>query len=562
MMKNFLKRASLILIVLLNLCGLKSVGECREVVFVLNSGQSMSYSDPFKVAPESIVWATQNFSAVDEVGIVAFKDEARVIRQLSKVGDNPAQKLFIDYYGQSNAGAGLLTAIDMLSPKFETERDIILITDGEINNSQSTTNFQAGLKQAQWLGISVYLIDLRHNVDPKHYRGYDNVKFLPINYNELLTTIRTILQGDFKTPHISMPTDNLSNGSLKFEVPVTAAKDIQISLFSTKTGNAQLKNIHPSNNFQGNYVKIFDIKSPTTNQIEIAIDYPQGAGLALDVMPTVQGTLQTKHSTRYWIKEILEITPVYENSPDKKILSDKFFEGKRINLQVNDKNFLGEIDDGVIQIPLDDLEENISLQKVHFEDVGINFEGNDTAQLVAPKSYYGAWLIALAGVLLIGGLSLSLIRKKFAQEHEAVKAMLNEEKTVPPVDKNSTKLVENAKVSYSGKLVIYVTRLSEDEDFEPREFNLFRMNVEKIPLSYVLENCRLFGIFPNAKYIFINPEKQGISLQNDSECTITKRNTIVGQGEHVELYYNDSVNIVSKDETAEMIMMYKSLKPV
>lgn len=541
-----------------------SSGECREVVFVLNSGQSMNTSDPFRVAPESIVWATQNFSSEDEVGIITFKDEANVIRPLSKVGDNPDQNFFIDYYGQSNAGAGILTAIDMLTPKFNTERHIIFITDGEITDAQSMQNFKAGLKQAQWLGISVYLVDLRHNVDPKNYREYDAVKILPINYNELLTTIRTILQGDFKTSHISLPTNNLTNGTLNFEVPITSFERIKLTLFSTKSGTAYLKNIPPNNSFQGNFVKIFDINSPQSNKFEIDINYPQNSGLTLDVVPTVAGTLQTTSETKFLIKDILKITPVYKKHLDKKILGDKFFNGKQINLQINDKNVVGVIENGVIQIPLDDLDENLSMQKIHFEDVGIIFDGDDKAQIVAPKSHYGAWLLTLAGILILFFLTWQIYKKrKAALRHvENTAEILAESKKTLPMLEETSKFKKNSAVSYKGKLLLYATKIVEDEYIEPREFNLFRMNADKIPLSYILEKCGITGIFPNAKNIFIRPDNREILIENNSDCTITKRNVIVEKGGKVELYYNDSVNIASKDETEELIVVYRSLKPV
>ena len=535
-----------------------SIGECREVVFVLNAGQSMNVSDPFHIASESIVWATQNLAEDDEVAIVTFQNDANIIRTLSKVGNNPTPNFSVNYYNSSNAGAGLLTAIDMLSPKFNTQRDIIFITNGDFNNAQSAENFKAGLKQASWLGIPVYLIDLRYNVNPQNYREYEGVKFLPINYNELLTTIRTILQGDWHLPHISLPTNNLTSGTLKFELPVTSAKHLKISLFSSKTGTAQLKYIQSDNIFQGHFVKIFNINTPTSTEFEIAADYPQGSGLTLDVVPTVAGTLQTKPGTKFLIKDILEITPVYANNPDTKILSDTFFEGKKINLLVNDKNVAGEIQNGTIQLPLDDLDENISLQKIYFEDVGIIFDGDDTARLVVPKNHYGAILLSLIGLLIIGGLSWRINRKKYS--YAKANPFITQEKTLPPVESYS-KLVKSSNAEFNGKLVLYATKIPDDEDFAPREFNLFRMNFEKIPMSYVLEKCGIFKMFPNAVDIFISPNGNGISIDNQSDCTITKRNNIISKGAHVDIYYDDSINIASKDETAELIMVYKSLKP-
>ncbi len=557
------KLLAFVLVMILNFFCHISSGECREVVFVLNSGQSMNSSDPFRVAPESIVWATQNFSANDEVGIVTFKDNANIIKPLAKVSDNPFQNFFVDYSGRSNAGAGMLTAIDMLTPKFDTERYIIFITDGEITDAQSAENFKSGLKQAQWLKIPVYLVNLRHNVDPKNYREYDSVKYLPINYNELLTTMRTILQGNFHTPHISLPTANFPNGTFNFEVPITSAEHVKISLFSSKPGTAYLKNIQPNNSFQGDFVKIFDINSPQSNSFGIDINYPKNAGLTLDVVPTVAGTLQTNSATKFLIKDILEITPVYKNALNSKILGDKFFNGKQINLKINDKNVVGVIENGVIQIPLDNLDEELALQKIHFEDVGIIFDGDDTAEIVAPKTHYAAWLLALLGVGIIAFLVWRIRNKqqKMATKIEDARKILNEFKgAMPFVEDDSTK--KSSSANYNGKLVLYVTKTQEDEDIAPREFNLFRMNAEKIPLSYVLEKCGITGILPNAKYIFIHPDNHEIFIENQSDCTITKRNVIVEKGGNVEIFYNDLINIASVDKAAELIMVYKSLKPV
>lgn len=558
------KFLTFILVIIVNFLGFISIGECREVVFVLNVGQSMNSSDPFHIAREGILWSTQNLSAEDEVGIVTFNNEAYVIRPLSKVGNNPTQNFSTDYFGRSNAGAGILTALDMLTPKFNTQRAIIFITDGEISDAQSETNFKAGLKQAQWLGIPIYLIDLRHNVDPKNYREYDSVKVLPINYNELLTTIRTIVQGDFKAPHIALPTYNVMSGELKFIVPVNDADHLKISLFSIKPGNAKLKHVQSDNIFQGNYVKIFDINSPKTNSFEIDIDYPKGAGVALDVVPTVAGTLQTNSTTKFLVKDILEITPVYQNELDIKILSDTFFDGKRVNLEIDNKKIEGVIQNGVIEVPLDDFGEHLSLQKIHFDDIGIIFKGNDTAEIFAPKHHYGAWLMALAGILLIGFLSWRIYNKRHkAALHVAdVAAMLDDsEKSLPLLEKN-TNPIKNSAVSYKGRLLLYITKIHEEEDFEPREFNLLRMDSDKISLAYILEKCGLFGIFPNAKNIFIRPNDRGIFIDNQSDCTIINRNVIVEKGGQVSLGYNDSVNIASLDETSELIMVYKSLKPV
>ena len=168
MLKNILAFVTFIFF----FCNLIAVGQCRNVVFVMNAGQSMNVYDPFRTAPESVIWGAQNFSEDDEAGIITFNNEVYTVKSLSKITDNPVNEISVEYSGTSDAGAGLSAEIDMLTPRFNTQRDIVFITSGENLNAKSETNFLAGLKQAQWLGISVYYVNLRHDVDPKYYRLY------------------------------------------------------------------------------------------------------------------------------------------------------------------------------------------------------------------------------------------------------------------------------------------------------------------------------------------------------------------------------------------------------
>lgn len=553
-----------ILAFVLSFCSVVSIGACREIVFVLNASWSMNTYDPFHTAPESIIWGAQNFSEEDEVGIITFRENVNVIRPLSKIKDNSVGKFSVDYYGQSDAGAGLLSALDMLTPKFHTQRDIIFITNGEINSPQSTVNFKAGLEQAKWLKIPVYYINLRYNVDPQNYRSYkdDYVKEFPINYNELMTTVRTIIQGDWKTPHMEFPTNTASTGRLDFEVPVDSAERIRISLLSSRAGTGILRNTQPDFEIQGEHIKFFEIKSPKTKNFEMTVEFPEGTGLTLDVIPTVRGKLDIQGVRRIFLDDFLEITPVYENDPETKIFSNEHFEGKTLPLLINNREVLGTINDGVIRVPFNDDDEFISLQKINFEDIGIDFEGKYATQIRVPFIDYWAWLLTIIGLSIIGFLSWHIHKKAKLLRIENPHAMfeIDEPKTNSDV-KNLPKVVNNDKFTYSGKLMIYVIKTPNGDDIPPREFNLFRMNSAQVPLEYILEQCDIDENFKSVPNILINPAKNCIIVENKSDCTITKRNILVENNKQVELYYDDSINIVTEDETAEMILQYKSLKP-
>ena len=514
--------------------------ECRKVIFVINTGQTMKISDPFHEIPESIIWSAENLSANDEIGIITFGEIPRVIRPLSSIKDNPIDNLQIEYSGKSNASAALLQAVDILSQKFNTDRTIIFFTDGEnlldekSQNIMFVENVKAGLRQAQWLGIPVYILSLRADVNPQNYHSYEWAKEIPLNYLDLMSAIRTIFHNDFKTPHLEIFTKNISNNNLEFEVPISNPEKLKIILLSSSAGNATLNNFSNVASVKRNFINIFELNAPTTNKFEMTTNYPQGTGLTLDVIPTVNGILQTEISSSLFAENVLEITPVYRNNSDSKILADKFFDNKTVALQINDKNFWGKVKDGTINLAIPNAEENISLQKVHFEDLGIIFEGDDTAQLKNPKNSI-AWIIALLAISVILILSWLIHKKNYSV---ASAAILSAEKNI---------------FSFKGKLKICARNA---EDSSPREFNLFRLNSAQISLSKILEECN-FEDFQNVEGIIIKPAAQGILIENNSNCTITKENILIEHGKIIELNYNDSIIIAP----VNLILTFESLKP-
>jgi len=525
------------------------VAECREIFFVVNAGQNMKVSDPFHVVPESIIWSAQNFSAADEIGVITFNEMPQVLRPLSNIKDNPIDNLQIEYSGQSNASAALLQAVDILSKKFETDRAIIFFTDGENlldENSQNATfveNIKAGLRQAKWLGIPVYILSLRADINPQNYHSYDWAKEIPLNYLDLMTAVRTIMHNDFQTPHLNILEENTAEKNLTFEVPITAPDRLKILLLSSSAGNADILNFENVPSVKRNFVKIFELNAPQKNKFEIRADFPQGNGLTLDVIPQVSGILQTNISMQIFSANILEITPLYTKNPEVKIFGDKYFEGKSVNLQINDKNFVGAVEDGVIKVSLDGVGETVNLQKIHFENLGVVFSGNDTAQLKNPTNIF-VWIIALAAILTILILSRRLQKDKSRSDFFIKKFW--SPKKIPIIQKN---------FSYHGKLIISASNV---EEIAPREFNLFRVTDAQISLSKILEGCNLKN-FPDAEGVLIKPTERGILLENNSACTITKQNELIEQGRNIELFYNDSVNISA--DAAEMILIFESLKP-
>ena len=541
------------------------VAECREIVFVVNNAQSMNDSDPLRVVGESLTWSTEVFSEDDEVGVIAFKDSPLIVRPLSKIGTAPNNNSFtFNYSGGSNAGGALLKAVDVLASKFHTEKIIVVISNGEIflNDSaaaqKSLKEFQAGLQQAKWLNIPVYILNLRYFGDAQNYHSFAaDAKEIPCAYSELMTTLRTVIHDEFHSSPLTLTPQN-PQGQFTFNVPFVAANKVQLMLLSSNDGNAALTNLQADKITDKDFIKIFEVNSPPTNEFSLSLNFPTGTGLTVDVLAQVEGNLLTEIGTSLFSGTVLEITPVHGN---EKILGDKYFDGKTIRVQVDGNIVTAPIHGGTIKVGVDDLGDEITLQKIFFADLGLKFDGDDTARIEIGERNFLAWLLTAAGILVILTLSALLWRKNHPKLKPEVPDIVGVPKITPPVVVN-TPLIRNKNFSYKGELLVFMTKAADEEFLSPRTFNLFRLNSsDEIDLATVLKNLRVEPIFDGASEIIFSPSANGVYVENNSVCTLVKLNTPIARGSHVELCHEESLAVASADGLTELTVTYRSLKP-
>ena len=565
-MHNFLvKIFNVVLIFMACIFAFAPVGECKEIVFVVNASQSMNDSDPLHIVQESLTWGIENFSEDDEVAVIAFKDTAKIIRPLSKIKNSSNEIFRFEYSGLSNAGAAMLQAVDMLASKFDTERNIIVISNGEIllndtaETLKSVENFKSGLQQARWLNIPVRIINLRYGGDARSYHSFaEYAEEISTSQTEFMTTIRTITHNDFGTPHINLPITNRAAGALSVKIPTVHAKQLKILLLSSNVGSCELKNQKPDTVINEKFLKIFKINSLQTDEFDFAVNYPQGTGLTFDAIAEVEGSLQTDLTSSIFSGNALEITPVEVADSQTKILSNDFFDGKSVRVKVNDQIIRAPIHDGTITVALDDFGKKIALQKIFFEDLGLTFTGDDRAQLEIPDRNYLPWILAVAAILTILTLSQRLYRKNHPRSLPTLENNISDEKISPPVEVNKS-LIHNKNFSYKGELVIGVTKNPDGEYLAPRTFNLFRLeDSAPISLNDVLKSC---GLELDFHGITISPSANGVYVENFSDCPLVKLNNPIGKGAYVELRHEDSFGIASVDGKAELVVTYRSLKP-
>lgn len=543
------------------------VGECgREFIFIINSGQSMNASDPMHAVQDSVTWSLENFSAEDEVAVIAFKDRPIVLRPLSKVGGT-SPPLKLNYSGSSDAGKAMLLAMNMFKRDYGVERNIIVISNGEIALKDSAAtlksweDFNACLQQAKWLGISVYVVKLNYFGAPQNYHSFaHDAKEMPGDWLDMMTTLRALMFDTFGAPHMQLPLNSVAQGKFFCEVPIRSARRLKFFLLSSNRGEAEI-NGTPDEVINRPFAKIFTFDEPTADVFEFDTNYPQGTGLTLDAVVEVEGSLQTEVRTSTFAPSVLEITPVHNDEAAEKIFANKFFDGKPLRVKVDDKIIKTAIHNGTISVELEDVGDKVHLQKVFFEDLGLKFIGEDSAQLdVSNRLIYLTWFLALVGVAVIGALSYLLIRKNRRQlihspKGIAVKRITPSPSKIihPPRDKNFL---------YKGELIVSVMKCPSADYIEPRTFNLFRHNAEPIDLPTILKAC---GIDFDAKAfsgITFSPSANGVFVENDSDCTLVKMNRQIVRGTYAELEHADSVDAATADRSAELFVTYRSLKPI
>ena len=290
----------------------------------------------------------------------------------------------------------------------------------------------------------------------------------------------------------------------------------------------------------------------TAGRLEFSADYPPGTDIKLDAVPELDGTLRAEAEPAVWGRGgELRVTLVSRSDETRKLLGDKYFDGKTVHLKVNGEDIEGILKNGTItaQLPeLEDAADFATVEGICFEELGIRFLGTNMTKV--PLERGGRWPMyaALFGIGVIA-LLLWLLRSKARKREERA--------ALPPAGK-----ALNPQTAYSGKLVLYITKTPDDTDLPPMEFNLFRQSRgQEITVEEVLKGCGVMLKFPGAEQIVLGPVRRGIYVRNQSDCTVTKRGNILLKDGTTELGSDERLHIAFADEVSEMIMIYKDLKP-
>lgn len=139
----------------------------QEIIFLVDSSQSMLDSDPLRLIPEAALEMCAVLPTNYLVGLYSYSDEVRQLQPLAGLSRLPASALQgMAYAGYTNTGAAMKNAAAALSADGDMARSIVIITDGEImlptseKTLTSVKAFQEAMNVCREQGIKVYMLAL------------------------------------------------------------------------------------------------------------------------------------------------------------------------------------------------------------------------------------------------------------------------------------------------------------------------------------------------------------------------------------------------------------------
>lgn len=530
----------------------------REIICLLDSSVSMNDNDFNKLAPDSINLILNTASNEDKVGFVSYNDIVQCVEPLESNRSKILNSINnVTYEGYTNAGAGLEKAISLFSDEENKKRYVILITDGEIMlpNDADTLNsislYEKTLQEATNKNIKIITVAIggKQNAPDVNVYGSDKQKIYESNTaNDLLQIIRQILYDDLGFQKISVSTGIIQNNSIDIDLPINAnlLRNVKVLI----TSNGLLNNVAINYNakdrilYKGKQYALLELINPQNNKLALNMDFNSSNYINVDLLIEMVANIKTNIELSSKDTAAVKIIPVSKDDETLYLLRDPYFENKNIRIDIQGNSILSKVENGEIcfTMPITE-EQNDNIEaNVHYEDLGINMKAPKVLLQMPQRNNYIFYIVSIiVGIFFI--VVILLWNKKSRRPVDDIK-------TISPYE-------------YAGKLKIYITKLKEDIDIAPMEYNLYRrFSREEISLAEILHQCGIELKLEGADKIIFSPGAQkALVLANNSDCTILKNRELLIKNYNTMIYYNERFYITFEDEFSEAILEYRSIKP-
>ncbi len=564
----------------------ESPNENKSVVFLLDVSGSMQSNDPERLAVDSIAQLIYSLPTNYKVGLTVYSTEAAV---LQKEADNGHRSDIMDlagkieYQGYSNAGAGLLSAVETLTETSAGEKYIVMLSDGEILMKEDALTQESeqlcrdAIAYAEEQGIIIHVIGLGEDMEDEANLIYDAAALTggrschASQASGLQSAVDLILaEMGVKQSTVAIVDADGGTERVVVELPYLQADKIRVLL----TSSAPIHNLNTAfqaenaRQVNGAGYSLLEIERPSDGHLEISFEGTAGSQVRINAIP--EYSVLPKVEIVYEDRLSGEMdNPCYERtakllytfcSKEKQSISlweGEYFDSSKIILWIN-----GEAEELTLSKGALEMQESVTASgayEVAFdysafpanvigeESITVKLEEPPVIDVEEPEQVKFPIGIAAATLLLLIAAAVLIF-------------YLRRPKSAPaPVEERP----QPSKYPYVGKMNLYITRTSSGYDIEPLSYNLFRLPAGKvISLQEILEECEVKESFPGAKHIFFKPGTgRSVIMTNNSDCTIMKSREILMKNKSYQLNVDAKVDISFEDEVSELTLQYKVLKP-
>lgn len=567
-----------------------------EVVFLLDASGSMKKQDKDRHAIDAIRQTACSLPASYRTGLVAYNTEIQAVSVLENdMGQMEDSLEDIRYSGYTNAGEGLIQAVELFTEAPNVQRYIIMMSDGEIDMPDSDARdasralYAQAVEQAKEKGIIICIIAVGSELDNPRMHIFDGAEqtngaiYWEGQSGTLSQIMERIVSDRLVFPRSPIGVTDTNGGSVAVEVP-SGADRMKLLV----TGSEGLETVTADYQAEkgrvitGKDFTVLDMERPAKGTAKLNFHAPDISGVHASLI--TEFTVEPRLTVTYRSEEIPRTTkeikknvpPQYEHYADvsieladtggnhENVWQDSSLNGHEITYMLNGKTVSGTIQDGGIQttVPADGIGvvevsvDTRSLEGIYHMNQPVTAEimkYPDPAFVPIPD-YRPLWGVmgALAVVLL---LILGLwIRKKNATLIYVAQ---------PMAPKEPAKKMETKACSYTGKFNLYVVRTADGRDVPPQTYRLFGQNSKRMTLEQVLSSCKIkLGKIGAEDIIFYPGPDHSVIVMDQSECCTALRGMeILKKGMGYPIFYGDKVTVTFEDEATEMELHYKNLRP-
>lgn len=573
-----------------------SENQTCEVVFLLDTSGSMNKQDKERLAVDAILQAACSLPSGYSAGLVAYNTKVQTVLSLeTDMGQIETVLNSIRYSGYTNAGEGLSQAVGLFSEAPDVQRHIIMLSDGEIDmpsndaREASRALYAQAVELAKEKGIRICIIAVGNELNNPKMHIFDGAEqtdgaiYWEGQSGTLSQIMNRIVSDRLAFSRSPIGVTDANGGTVAVEVP-SGTNRLKL-LITSDNGLGAVTADYQAEKGQvttGKCFAVLDMERPVQGSAKIFFQAPDSSGVQAYLV--TEFTAEPRLTVTYRGEEIARtpkeikknVSPQYKHYADvsieladtggnhENIWQSSSLNGYEITYMINGETFRGTIRDGRVQTTVSADEINAvevsidtgSLEGIYHmnQPVTVEIVKYPDPEFVPVPDYRPLW-----GILGTLALVLFLILGLWVRKKNTTLIYVAQ----PTAAKEPARKTETKAYSYTGKFNLYVVRTADGRDVPPQTYRLFGRNSKRMTLEQILSSCKIkLGKIGAEDIIFYpGPDHSVIVMDQSEHCTALRGMEILKKGVGYPIFYGDKVTVTFEDESTEMELYYKNLKP-